>query len=113
MPVRDERLFRLEVLVRQLQRRRIVGRVAADGSKMFGDGFDSERTATGKFTVTFDSPLRSADYVVLPVPITAASGDFVAATVRTGQTVIGFSVELQDDTGALVDAAWGFEAVGV
>ena len=103
--------FRRDVQIRQLQSTlaapgiaAISGAIAPNGVPDRGTGFTAEQTATGFYTVAFDTPFAET-------PITVAQALLTAGyAVVYDETETGFNVATVDNTGASADRAFNFRS---
>jgi len=108
-----ERLFfKFQELVPQLPasapRKLIVGQFSAAGAKVLGEGFSSEKTATGKYTVKFTSALATVPVVTLMHTGAGFSQNSVAAATKAE-----FKVESYNGVSFVAeDHALNFYALG-
>jgi hypothetical protein len=87
----------------------IAGIVNADGSINRGDGFTVRKTGTGAYVVDLPSSFR-----LLSVTMTSYSGGAGVWGTSTIPSATSFSVNVfTPSTGAQIDGAFGFTAVGV
>jgi len=74
------------------------GRVAADGTKISGAGFQSSRVSLGIYLVTFDTPLANSLYSVVAQPIrSAGSDDYNARAYNISNTGFNIRTDEQDN----------------
>lgn len=95
-------------LVKPAPRVIMAGQVSALGVVVAGEGFTSEKTAVGKYTVKITTALAS---VAIPVLNFIGEGTFGWPTVVT-PTTAQFKVETRNAAGALADQAFTFQLLG-
>ena len=94
---------------RHLAVKTLAGLIDGSGTIAQGTGgFTARKTATGEYTVTFDTALPSVPVVVCGRHVAAKWG---FATANSEGTT-GFNVEVRNAAGTPVDEYWSFHAVG-
>jgi hypothetical protein len=84
----------------------IAGQVSAAGAVVLGDGFTSEKTGVGKYTIAFKAPLATVPSVTY-----GSVGTFGHFTTAEA-TQAFFKVVTGNAAGAEGDHAFGFKALG-
>jgi hypothetical protein len=101
-------------LITQLQgllggRRVMSGGVTSGGAVSYGSGFTvASHPSTGVYVIAFDRPHPDQ-------PVVHIGSDASVALPRsypTGVSVSGFTANIKDNSGSLVDAAWNFASTG-
>nr|VFK59746.1 MAG: hypothetical protein BECKUNK1418G_GA0071005_100854 [Candidatus Kentron sp. UNK]VFK68765.1 MAG: hypothetical protein BECKUNK1418H_GA0071006_10062 [Candidatus Kentron sp. UNK] len=89
----------------------IAGRVNSDGSKASGSGFTSTKTATGKYTITFDTAFSA-----IPVFVATNSGsndNLMSGNATTSQCTV-VSHDINPDTNSVKEnSTFAFIAIGI
>lgn len=84
------------------------GRVNADGTAAAGSNFTSSKTATGRYTVTFDSAFSTAPVAIL-TPYATAATQFIFLIATPTTTTL--SIDCTSFAGSDTDKAFSFLAI--
>ena len=82
-----------------------MGKVSADALTNNLKETTVVHNSTGNYTITFNTALGSADYIIQLTLLNAGAG----ATIEvTGQATTGFTVQISDDSSMPIDSSWYF-----
>jgi hypothetical protein len=88
----------------------VTGRVSAAGAIVGGSGFTVVRSATGTYSITFNSALISTPVVLVALTDTAAAAHVVSNTTFPTPTTTGFGVRTLNTSFVNTDCAFNFLA---
>ncbi len=95
--------------------RLIVGRVNSTGNKVNGDGYNSNRTDTGKYTITFPAAFASTPVVTVTLVNSAGEDHVATLKVLSNNSFEVWITDVENNeniTGVLQNSEFCFMAVG-
>lgn len=85
------------------------GQVGASGNPVLGDGFSSERTGTGTYTVTFDSAFKELPVIVATALATSSGQDRIVTLYSSSREEFSITTR-KAKTSDRENTAFNFEA---